>query len=61
MDLYNDDDIMVKIRQQKENGCGCQSKCLSMFNNGEIFEHILQMRELRKEEKDMYIMGKLKC
>ena len=61
VDLYNDDDIMIKIRQQKETGCGCQSKCLSMFNNREIFEHILQMRELRKEEKDMYIMGKLKC
>ena len=61
VDLYNDDDIMVKIRQQKETGCGCQNKCLSMFDNVEIFEHILQMRELRKEEKDMYIMGKLKC
>ena len=37
VDLYNDDDIMVKIRQQKETGCGCQSKCLSMFKNVEIF------------------------
>ena len=32
-----------------------------MFKKGEIFEHILQMRELRKEAKGMYIMGKLKC
>ena len=61
VDLYSDDEIMVKIRQQKENGRCCQSKCLSMFKNGVIFEHILQMRELRKEEKDMYIMEKLKC
>ena len=37
VDLYSDDEIMVKIRQQKENGCCCQSKCLSMFKNGEIF------------------------
>ena len=37
VDLYSYDDIMVKIRQQKENGPCCQSKCLSMFKNWEIF------------------------
>ena len=39
----------------------CQNKCMSSFQNEEIFLHICQMRELRKEEKEMYIMGKLKC
>ena len=56
-----DDEIMSSIQHQRRSGCGCQNKCISNFQNEEIFEHILQMRELRKEEKDMYIMGKLKC
>ena len=58
LDICSDDDIMGKNRQQKVTDCGCQSKCLSMFKNGEHFENILQMREIRKEEKDV---GKLKC
>ena len=58
---YSDDDIMRSIQRQRQSGCGCQNKCMSSFQNDEIFEHICQMRELRKEEKEMYIMEKLKC
>ena len=53
LQTYNDDDVMIKIRQQREDGCGCQNKCLSRFRNSEIFDHILQMRELKNEEKGM--------
>ena len=40
--------------------CGCLAKCINQFEQDEIITHIISMRELSKEGKDMYLMGKLK-
>lgn len=43
-----------------ENKCGCGDKnCLSQFKSSEIAEHILNIQEMDKVEKEMLIMGSL--
>ena len=38
----------------------CRMECMSKVSFHEIHYHICSMRELTKEERDMYIIGKLK-
>uniref|UniRef100_K1QHU7 Uncharacterized protein n=1 Tax=Magallana gigas TaxID=29159 RepID=K1QHU7_MAGGI len=57
--LPHDDPDLFKIRDAKIRGCGCKNKCVSIFSNDTLYSHILNMREMSKEEKDMYIMGSL--
>ncbi|KAH3714846.1 hypothetical protein DPMN_057548 [Dreissena polymorpha] len=49
------------VRQFLEIGCGCKSKCTVNFEIGQVYHHILNMRELTKEEKDIIVMSNLKC
>lgn len=39
--------------------CICSRNCLETFSDSEIDENIFQLRELSKEEKEMFIMGVL--
>ena len=50
---------MVKIRK----GCGCTKNCLSRLGEEMIIEHVLNIKELSRQEKDMFIMGQMypKC
>ncbi len=57
--LQDDDPDVVKIRQLKESGCGCRNSCHTMFEDSTILKHILDVREMDKSEKEMYIMAKL--
>ncbi|XP_048771609.1 uncharacterized protein LOC125677540 [Ostrea edulis] len=40
--------------------CNCSSNCLDNFLKSEITDHIYRLREMTKEEKEMYIMGSIK-
>lgn len=42
-------------------GCSCHFNCFDKIQYEEIKDHILTMRELTRDEKDMFIMGKLTC
>ncbi|XP_062610703.1 uncharacterized protein LOC134272496, partial [Saccostrea cucullata] len=57
--LPEDDPDLYKIRETMVQGCGCKNMCLSLFSNDVLYTHILNMREMSKEEKDMYVMGSL--
>lgn len=39
--------------------CTCSRNCLETFSNNEIDENIFQLRELSKEENEMFVMGVL--
>ena len=57
--LQSDDPDLAKIRNYHANGCGCKSHCVSQFSEQAMYTHILDMREMTKNEKEMYIMGSL--
>ena len=57
--LPNDDPDMCKIRETKTHGCGCKQNCISHLSDQTLYTHILDIREMTKEEKDMYVMGSL--
>ena len=42
-----------------EKGCGCHEKCYEQFNVSEVSEYRLNMKELTKTERDMFLLGKL--
>lgn len=50
-----------RVRDKISNGCSCHFNCFDQFQYEEIKDHLLTMRALSRDEKDMYIMGKLKC
>lgn len=52
------DQLKSEIKQRLER-C-CSANCCKTVSIHEIYNHILNMREITKAEKDMYIMGKLK-
>lgn len=54
------DDIRNAVQENMQTGC-CRNNCYNSIDSNEIYMHILQMRELTSEEKDMYLIGKLKC
>lgn len=41
-------------------GCGCSKNCFQQFTLCRIQENILSLREMAKNEKEMFIMGTLK-
>ncbi|XP_078328084.1 uncharacterized protein LOC144623518 [Crassostrea virginica] len=57
--LPQDDPDLCKIRETKARGCSCKSMCISLFSDDVLYNHVLNMREMSKEEKDMYITGSL--
>lgn len=55
-----EEDSIRTVKEKVNRGCGCHFKCYEKFQIKEIIDHIFTMRELNKDEKEMYIMGKLK-
>ncbi|KAH3748913.1 hypothetical protein DPMN_183402 [Dreissena polymorpha] len=53
-DAFSQDD---SIRRFHESGSGCAKKCPDKFNASQIRTHILDTREMTREEKEMYIKG----
>ena len=51
---------MQKLRSVIEKGCGCGKNCISTFSFSDIREHIISLFEMTKNEKEFYIMAKLK-
>ncbi|KAH3702264.1 hypothetical protein DPMN_077275 [Dreissena polymorpha] len=45
------------IRRFHESGCGCAKICHEKCDASQIRTHILDTREMTREEKDMYIKG----
>lgn len=69
VDVSFDDDILqdqevVSIPERDidklSTGCTCSEKCFTRLERKVVIEHIQNVRELSKQEKDMYIMGALK-
>ena len=56
---HPDDIDRNRVHKMKENGCGCKMKCHSKLSEMQMYEHILNIREMSKEEKEMYVMGAL--
>lgn len=52
-------DEMKCVRDEVEKGCGCSLDCYSLFTVDEIYSIRLEMIELEKPLKDMFILGKL--
>lgn len=55
--LSPDDPDVQKIHQLKLNGCGCKNNCPDKFSEIVIYKHILNINEMEKTEKEMYIMA----
>lgn len=55
------DSDLNRVRDKISSGCSCHFNCFDKIHYEEIKDHILTMRALPRDEKDMYIMGKLKC
>lgn len=53
------DDDEGTISREFSKGCGCEEGCYDRFSVSEIFDFKLSVRELSKNERDMFIMGKL--
>lgn len=48
-----DSDVLQNCRD----GCGCKLDCLSRFQQEEIVQHVYTLREMDKDEKELYVMG----
>ena len=53
------DELKLEIHQAMVKGCDCTSACFTKLTVSNIYSHVLQMHELQKVEKDMYLMGLL--
>ena len=62
MNVVNEnlDNFDLYITEKMDNSLSCRMECMSKFSFHEKHYHICSMRELSKEERDMYIIGKLK-
>ena len=49
--------LPLKDVDKLDAGCSCLRKCLDKLERQNLIEHIQNIRELSKSEKDMYIMG----
>ena len=41
-----------------ERGCGCDKRCYEQFSVSETCDFRLSLRELTKNERDVFLMGK---
>lgn len=46
-----------KIQKFCAEGCGCNRECAKTLSAEKVFEHILNVREMEKNAKDLYLMG----
>ena len=52
--------LPLKDVDKLDAGCSCLRKCLDKLERQNLIEHIQNIRELSRSEKDMYIMGAIK-
>ena len=58
----NGDSDIDALRDKVKNACTCKSEnCLKDIAFSEIRDSVLTTNELSRDERDMYIMGKLSC
>lgn len=55
--LRNTDNDFQRVQSFNQRGCECTKKCSAKFTVEEIYDHILNVREMTKDEKELYIMG----
>ncbi|XP_056011257.1 uncharacterized protein LOC130051943 [Ostrea edulis] len=67
LDTSNDIPVAQEVSSLPEkdiekltSGCACAKKCVERLDRKTVVEHIQNVRELSKCEKDIYIMGALK-
>ena len=53
------DILMTELRACFRTGCGCKSMCLKEIDIDNVYDDILNLRELVKHEKELLIMGKV--
>lgn len=54
--------LRVELEQNMSGDCGCHKKtCWKQFSCNEVHSHILTLRDMEKNEKEAYIMGKLQA
>ena len=53
------DEEAAAVQGEFESGCGCQDNCYEQFSVEEIIDIRLNMKELDKRERDLFLMGKL--
>ena len=41
----------------KTRGCECKMTCVTKFSEKDMYTHLLNVQEMDKSGKDMYIMG----
>lgn len=58
-DHAEEDEDISHIKQLVKDGCSCKQECSNGIDVEKAFDHILSVREMTKEEKEMYIMGAL--
>ncbi|XP_060560643.1 uncharacterized protein LOC132720505 [Ruditapes philippinarum] len=56
-DLPQNDEDVNRITLYHKNGCGCKKNCIKQFTISDIFDHILNIREMEKQDKELYIMA----
>ncbi|XP_060601134.1 uncharacterized protein LOC132754508 isoform X3 [Ruditapes philippinarum] len=56
-DLPQNDEDVNRITLYHKNGCGCKKNCIKQFTISDIFDHILTIREMEKQDKELYIMA----
>lgn len=54
------DDIFLNVRKFLSDGCGCKHECAKRFNFDTVVNHVLDIRALAKEEKELNVMSLLK-
>lgn len=53
------DELRQELNSEVLKGCGCTQGCIRTVDIDAVYKHILDMREVTKNEKEMYIMGKI--
>ena len=56
--IVNQDVEQRDVRDRMQCGCGCSSDCYSQFDEREVLIR-LQMQELERPYRDLYLLGKL--
>ncbi|KAH3715222.1 hypothetical protein DPMN_057928 [Dreissena polymorpha] len=46
-----------KIQKFCSEGCGCNRECAKALSAEKVFVHILNVRDMEKSAKDLYLMG----
>ncbi|KAJ8308706.1 hypothetical protein KUTeg_013580 [Tegillarca granosa] len=53
-----DDPDLETIRKKRQNGC-CKKNCIHSYSELTIFNHVLNVCEMQKDQKEAYVMGSI--